>query len=213
MYNVIKEYVSRKNAVTKHRGFTQEIKNTVNKNKAHFRLQSLGLTPNFIAVKGFTLIELLVVVLIIGILAAVALPQYNKAVKKAQGREVLVALDAMDTALTNYYLEHGTYKDITVDKLGVTLPELKYFRYNVGSSCSDSMQETTVTDSLFSWNVNQSPSHFHMWLCGPVGVTVIWARGKLSDAFCPYGEDGKCKKYFGNCTYGGGGCYFNLHNL
>ncbi len=86
---------------------------------------------------GFTLIELLVVVLIIGILAAVALPQYNKAVKKAQGREVLVALNTLDKAFAAYALEHGSIndmintggKDAPIEKLGITLPTLKHFQY------------------------------------------------------------------------------------
>ena len=56
---------------------------------------------------GFTLIELLVVVLIIGILAAIALPQYNKAVEKSRASEAMQLLKSLRDAQAVCLLEHG----------------------------------------------------------------------------------------------------------
>ncbi len=71
--------------------------------------------------KGFTLIELLVVVLIIGILAAIALPQYQTAVAKSRAVEALMSLQAISAAQHVYYMANGHYSD-DLTLLDIQLP-------------------------------------------------------------------------------------------
>ncbi len=70
---------------------------------------------------GFTLIEMLVVVLIIGILAAIALPQYQKSVEKSKASQALTLLQSIYQSAQVYRLTTGNWP-YNVDQLDIDIP-------------------------------------------------------------------------------------------
>lgn len=60
-------------------------------------------------VSGFTLIELMIVVVVIGILAAIAIPNYQDYLKKSRRADATGTLTSLSAAMERYYTQHNSY--------------------------------------------------------------------------------------------------------
>ena len=98
---------------------------------------------------AFTLVELIIVVIIIGILASIAIPQFSKTMERSRIAEASAVLGALRGAQLRYKLEYTNYATDPL-KLDIDLPSYegtsgagKFFTYSVPSSVT--LEGTTAT--------------------------------------------------------------------
>ena len=134
--------------------------------------------------KGFTLIELMIVVAIIGILAAVALPAYQDYTVRAKMSEVILAMSACRTSITELYQTGGTppapnnwgcegvaskyVAGIATDANGVITATIQNINTTVNTqtvTLIPMVNGTPATTASFGSGVNG-------WICGGTGTTL-----------------------------------------
>lgn len=95
--------------------------------------------------QGFTLVELLIVVLIVGVLSAIALPQYTTAIERARAAEALTLLGAVRDSVERYRFQHDVWPSNWSD-LDISVPLVpgssskrgsKNFELQIGTTGND----------------------------------------------------------------------------
>ena len=104
--------------------------------------------------KGFTLVEVLIVVIIIGILAAIGIPQFADSIEKAKSGEAKAGLGHVQTGEKIYFAEHEMYTTVPGD-LDISLSE-KYWAFSITVGTNSLTYTATATRSGVSARAGQT---------------------------------------------------------
>ena len=154
----------------------------------------------FSSSKGFTLLELLVVVLIIGILASIALPQYEMAVTKSRAMSMLPLMRRWYDAMQEYKLQHGDYDIGDASALGANWPSDWKKSVDEDESCGD---DSSCSNDYWTCDINAAEDGSVICVYKQIFQIIInqpdgydYCGGNQGKIICePWNEDGEkiCK--------------------
>jgi type IV pilus assembly protein PilE len=145
-------------------------------------------TVSLVGARGFTLLEVMIVVVIVGILAAIALPNYSDYVKRGKIIEATSGLSDLRQGMEQYFLDNRTYVGYCASPSGTARVQPTVPAFTL--TCAEGVSTYTLTatgipaqgmDAQFVYTVNQSGIKTSTGPAGWAGNGACWAVRKSGD--------------------------------